>query len=259
MDRTRCQDMLPYSGYRILVADDNVVNCQIAKRMLEKLGCQVDLADSGLQVLSLHSRQTYDLILMDCQMPDMDGYTACSQLRKLEGSQRHTPVIGWTVHAQQDEIERCSAAGMDDCLSKHLRLDGLERMLATWLSSGSARSVSPLSACDFSGLESMLKISGASFSELVALFEEDMPRRIAEVAQALNEADYKKVARISHMMSGCCASIGALHLSDLCLALEQQALSCQHEDLLPEQLNAVQLGYDQVLRAMHALQDQANV
>lgn len=83
-----------------------------------------------------------------------------------------------TAHARQEERKRCSAAGMDDCLSKHLRLDGLEHMLATWLKHGSAPSTSSLHSSGLGSLESMIKISGDGFSELLGLFEQDMPRRI---------------------------------------------------------------------------------
>jgi len=253
MAHSNPQDQLPYSGYRILVADDNAINCQIAKRLLEKLGCTVDLANSGTQVLAMHARHPYDLILLDCQMPDLNGYLACARLREMEGQHR-TPVIGWTANAQQDEMDRCSTAGMDDCLSKHLRLDGLEQMLALWLRPSSVYSPA-LHPSDLSGLESMCKISGSGFAELVALFEEDMPQRIEELSQALTKADLRSAARIAHMMSGCCASIGALHLSDLCQAVEQRAAGYQNEDSLPDQLENIRIGYQQVLHTLHALRD----
>lgn len=256
MDQSRSQLALPYSGFRILVADDNAINCQIAKRLFETLGCEVELAASGQQVLSMHAQKPYDLILMDCQMPDLNGYAACSQLRNIEGCDRHTPVIGWTANAQQEEIERCSAAGMDDCLSKHLRLDGLEYMLASWLKPGSAPAVS-LHPADLSGLESMHRISGAGFAELVGLFEEDMPQRISDLKRALHASDYRSASRIAHMMSGCCASIGAMHLSDLCHRLELQTESSPSDESVLTQLNAVEQAYQQVLVTLHALKNQA--
>lgn len=256
MEQPKSPLLLPYSGFRILVADDNAINCQIAKSLLEKLGCEVELAASGQQVLSLHLQDPYDLILMDCQMPDLNGYAACTRLRELEGNERHTPVIGWTANAQQEEIERCGAAGMDDCLSKHLRLDGLEYMLACWLKPGSVPTAS-VHPADLSGLESMQKISGAGFAELVNLFEEDMPRRIADLRLALNTSAYDSASRIAHMMSGCCASIGAMYLSDLCQALELKAASCQNEASLPAHLDTVEQTYEQVLVTLHALKNRA--
>lgn len=251
MQNTSSQESPPYAGYRILVADDNAINVQIAKRLLEKLGCAVDLASSGKEALAMHTQQPYDLILLDCQMPDLDGYRACSILRRDEKPGRHTPIIGWTANADQEELDRCHAAGMDDCLSKHLHLDGLSQMLGTWLKPGAA----PLQhshPSDLSGLETMHRISGESFAELVTLFEEDMPQRIANLKQAFQNGDYHGGERIAHMMSGCCASIGAMHLSDLCQQMEMLAKRCQTEAWM-EKLEEIEAGYRQVhgtLRAM---------
>src|SRR4051812_23054122 len=87
-----------FSGKRILVAEDNPVNQQVAVRMLEKLGCRADVAANGREAVSLHGAQTYDLVLMDCQMPELDGYLATAQIRAAETSSRHTPVIALTAY-----------------------------------------------------------------------------------------------------------------------------------------------------------------
>jgi CheY-like chemotaxis protein/HPt (histidine-containing phosphotransfer) domain-containing protein len=241
----------PYGGYRILVADDNMINCQIAKRLLEKLGCEVDLVASGQETLSLHARQPYDLILMDCQMPDLDGYLTCARLRAVEQNGRHTPIIGWTANPGQEEIEKCSAAGMDDCLSKHLRLNGLVQMLATWLPPRASKPVS-LHPSDLNGLKAMHKISGDGFAELAALFEEDMPQRIANLRRAVQAGDYLEAARIAHMMSSCCASIGAMHLSDLCQNVEINAKSGKQEGW-QGQLSDIESAYKQIGSSLPAM------
>ena len=241
----------PYDGYRILVADDNAINCQIAKRLLEKLGCLVDLAASGEETLARHAKQPYDLILMDCQMPDLDGYLACASLRATEQHGRHTPIIGWTANADQEEIEKCSAAGMDDCLSKHLRLDGLAQMLGTWLAPRASKPVS-LHPSDLNGLETLHRISGDGFGELAALFEEDMSQRIAKLKRAMQAGDYAEAARIAHMMSGCCASIGAMHLSDLCQNMEISAKSWQPEQW-QAQIVEIEIAYQQIRSSLPAI------
>lgn len=251
MEHARSGESLPYAGCRILVADDNAINCQIAKRLLEKLGCLVDLAASGQETLARHARQPYDLILLDCQMPDLNGYLACASLRAAEPLGQHTPIIGWTANADQEEIEKCSAAGMDDCLSKHLRLDGLAQMLGVWLAARVSKSAF-LHPSDLSGLETMHRISGDGFAELATLFEEDMPQRIANLRSALQAGDYPQAARIAHMMSGCCASIGAMHLSDLCQSMESSAKSWQPEQW-QAQLADVESAYEQIRSSLPAM------
>jgi CheY-like chemotaxis protein/HPt (histidine-containing phosphotransfer) domain-containing protein len=251
MEHASSGEIPPYDGYRVLVADDNAINCQIAKHLLEKLGCLVDLAASGEETLERHARQPYDLILMDCQMPDLDGYLACASLRATEQSGRHTLIIGWTANADQEEIEKCSAAGMDDCLSKHLRLDGLAQMLGTWLAPRASKPVS-LHPSDLNGLEVMHRISGDGFTELAALFEEDMPQRIAKLRGAMQSGDHPETARIAHMMSGCCASIGAMHLSDLCQSVESSAKSWQSEQW-QSQLAEIESAYEQIRSSLPAM------
>ncbi len=251
MENFSIRESPSYAGYRVLVADDNAINCQIAKRMLEKLECEVDLASSGKEVLSHYERQRYDLILLDCQMPDMDGYQVCQTLRQIEKSDRHTPIIGWTAHAHPEEIEKCLAAGMDDCLSKRLHMDGWSRMLDTWLIRRTILLADPHPA-DLSGLEVMHRISGAGFAELVKMFEEDMPQRLLDLRSALQASDHLLASRIAHMMSGCCASIGAMHLSDLCHDVERQMKSCSQQDM-QDKLTDIASAYEQIRLTLHAM------
>ncbi len=119
----------------ILLAEDNPVNQVVASRIVQKLGCRVDLAANGVEAVGCWQHSKYDLILMDGQMPELDGYGATGQIRNLErenGSSR-TPIIALTAHALPGDKERCLAAGMDDYLSKPLQVDALKRILEFWL------------------------------------------------------------------------------------------------------------------------------
>jgi len=118
---------------RVLVAEDNTVNQRLVKRMLEKLGCRVDIAADGREALKLATELHYDILLMDCSMPRMDGFQATAELRRLEKSRgRRRPVIALTANAMAEDRERCLNAGMDDYLSKPVRIEDLRAMLERW-------------------------------------------------------------------------------------------------------------------------------
>jgi signal transduction histidine kinase/DNA-binding response OmpR family regulator len=121
---------------RVLVAEDNVVNQRVAARMLEKLGCRVDVVANGLEAVDACHRIPYNCIFMDCQMPELDGYEATAVIRQQEAATgQHTPIIAMTANAMQGDRERCVAAGMDDYLSKPIQSAAVEAVLQQWTSS----------------------------------------------------------------------------------------------------------------------------
>jgi signal transduction histidine kinase/ligand-binding sensor domain-containing protein/CheY-like chemotaxis protein len=126
------QEPLEIKGH-ILVAEDNIVNQKVAKKQIEKLGYRVDVVASGLEVLDAIRRIRYDMILMDCQMPEMDGYEATRQIREIEtGSEERMPIIAMTANAMQGEKDKCIECGMDDYISKPVRQVELEAMINKW-------------------------------------------------------------------------------------------------------------------------------
>jgi CheY-like chemotaxis protein len=120
-------------SHRILVAEDNVVNQKVACRILEKLGLRVDVAADGEAAFRAWSSGRYDLILMDCQMPIMDGYEATRKIRAREGAGEHIPIIALTAHAMKGADNECLSAGMDDYLSKPIDRERLQQALQRWL------------------------------------------------------------------------------------------------------------------------------
>jgi CheY-like chemotaxis protein len=117
----------------VLVAEDNPVNQKVAVRTLERCGCEIDVVNNGREALDALAARRYAVVLMDCQMPVMDGYDATTELRRRERGLRRTPVIAMTAHAMNGAAERCMAAGMDDYIPKPVRRAQLIEALRRWI------------------------------------------------------------------------------------------------------------------------------
>jgi PAS domain S-box-containing protein len=120
------------SALRVLLAEDNPVNQMVAKAMLERAGCTVEVAENGSQAVAKSAEQGFDMIFMDCQMPVLDGYAATAAIRRREGDAQRTPIIAMTANAMPGDRERCLAAGMDDYIAKPIDDAVLKAALATW-------------------------------------------------------------------------------------------------------------------------------
>ena len=117
---------------RILLAEDSRVKQQVTVRMLEKLGCRVDVAANGCETVEMHATGAYDAVIMDCQMPDMDGFAATAAIRHQEDDDSHTPIIAMTANALRGDRKRCLDAGMDDYITKPASLESLREVLLRW-------------------------------------------------------------------------------------------------------------------------------
>ncbi len=121
-----------WQASKILVVDDNSVNQRVAKKILEKLGYRCDAANDGHEAVQAASRTAYDLIFMDCQMPNMDGYEATREIRRLEGGKRHVTIVAMTAETMTDDRKRCLEAGMDDYIGKPISIHGITKVLVAY-------------------------------------------------------------------------------------------------------------------------------
>lgn len=211
---------------RILVAEDNLVNQKLAVRMLERLGYQPDIVGNGEEALAALERAQYAAIVMDCQMPVMDGYEATRRIREQEqrsekpAQRPHIPIIALTANAMQGDRERCKAAGMDDYLSKPVKTEDLGRILARWAPlTGSVqtkptpahRDVKSPHAAVFDATTMLANIGGDRelFEQLLRLFLDRHAMMMAEIRTAVDRADAALLERAAHTMKGTAANLCA--------------------------------------------------
>jgi signal transduction histidine kinase/DNA-binding response OmpR family regulator len=217
------------SDKRILVAEDNIVNQKVALRQLSKLGYIADIVSNGREALEALGTLTYDLILMDCQMPLMDGYEATAEIRRREaGSPQHTVIIAMTAHAMQGERDKCLAAGMDDYLSKPVNAHELARMLAHWQQHSSqaseTREVTPPAQVSTPvDLEVLFDVAGGDeelLQELVNLYLHQMTEDVEKMDAALANNSAEELKRIAHTGLGGSTTCGMTALVTLLRELE---------------------------------------
>jgi len=225
--------------HRILLAEDNAVNQKVACRTLEKLGYRVDVAADGRAAVEGWKSGRYDLILMDCQMPELDGYEATREIRRLEAASNiedaHIPVVALTAHAMKGADVQCTAAGMDDyltkpidraqleaCLDRHLS-DRMPNLQETVVLAKPAAAPNDAPALDW---ERLLKASDgdAAFArELAQLFVQTGPPAMQALLAALQNGDYAQVAERAHEIKGSAASLQATTTSLAAACLEAAA------------------------------------
>jgi signal transduction histidine kinase/CheY-like chemotaxis protein/HPt (histidine-containing phosphotransfer) domain-containing protein len=216
---------LPLSA-TVLVAEDNAVNQVVAARMLEKRGFRVDVASNGREAVDMHKRGGYQLIFMDCQMPELDGYEATIAIREREQGGCHTQIVAMTANTLKGDRERCLEAGMDDYVGKPLRVAELEDVLtralvaglqATPPCTGPCRAVEEaaqsLPLLDLSRLGETFAGDPQGSRSLVALFLEQSREAIRTLAGAIEASDLVAAGRLAHGLAGSSAVVGADRLS----------------------------------------------
>jgi CheY-like chemotaxis protein len=217
----------PLRRLRVLVAEDNAVNQRVVIRMLETAGCRADAVANGREAVDAIARLPYDLVFMDCQMPEMDGYEATRTIRAAErehASGRHVPIVALTAKALEGDREHCLAAGMDDYLAKPITKDAFVASLRRWGAQGRPPTDGSIDATTLAELAAIDGEPGQPnlLAELLDVFRQDAPVRLAAVRAALESGDTDGVRRSAHAFKGSCAALGLLHLQELCVTLESR-------------------------------------
>ena len=228
----------------LLVAEDNPVNQRVAAAMLRRLGYEVDVVDNGAKAVEAMSTRGYDAVLMDCEMPILDGFEATRRVRAAEGDGRRVPIIAMTAHVLRGDRERCIGAGMDDFIAKPIDLVRLGRVLARWVTDSRDTEerrrdalMPPLQAArqtlsaDEPSVEASPLLDLTPLVELEALappgepsplggvlrvFLEELPRDLARVQRLNDEGDADELARALHRVKGAAAALGASRLHAQC-------------------------------------------
>ncbi|MBV8951495.1 MAG: response regulator [Actinobacteria bacterium] len=226
-------DTRPLERGVILLVEDNTMNQLVATRMLAKLGYRCDVANNGQEALAAIIAGAYDAVLMDCQMPVMDGYEATRQLRSREHASGHRlPVIAMTAAAMQGDREACLEAGMDDYITKPIRVETIGEALDRWITTKVSEpeespGIETARATDtvidperFAVLRDLDAGDGDLLTMLVDEYLNDATRLLASLRAAVAEGDPETIARAAHTLKGASANLGAAHLAELCARLE---------------------------------------
>lgn len=198
---------------RVLLAEDNPVNQKVARMVLEKLGIEVEVVSNGREAVDSWKSGNYDMILMDCQMPMLDGYAATREIRRLEGSGRRIPIVALTAHAMKGDDVKCLEAGMDDYLTKPLDrtllIGCLERHFGKLSSALAVADSDAQPPVDWHSLLQSMEGDATMARDLVKIFIASGDETLAAIANALDKRDYKAVGAQAHSLKGASASLRA--------------------------------------------------
>ncbi|MBV9959862.1 MAG: response regulator, partial [Acidobacteria bacterium] len=237
------------ADFRLLLVEDNQTNQQVAVSTLAQLGYRIESVSNGREALNALQEGEYDLVLMDCHMPVMDGFEATAEIRRREPpAQRRTPIIAMTASALPEDRARCLAVGMDDYLTKPLHREELRAILARWLpadgrqraasfSFASASATNTDASLDPEALANLRQLGGPDQSflrGLIEIFLHESTERLVRLRAAAARGDAQAVQHIAHTQRGACLNFGARRMALICEELEraEAAASIEHEAAL---------------------------
>jgi PAS domain S-box-containing protein len=249
-------------GGRVLVVEDQIINQKVVVKTLKNLGCTVDVACNGREALEKLSTGVFDIVLMDWQMPDMNGLEATIEIRRQEASGRHTIIVAVTANAMGGARETCLAAGMDDYLTKPLRPEQLADLLRRWSRRSSPEAqplvprdliqqvdLAPKSPSLYTKLDVLMEDMGADATgDILGLFILDTPRYLNSLGEAVTAQDLSTVVSVAHAFRGVAGTVGAMSLSALCAEIQDSAESTGVE--MPRLFSELQRRYEVTVAEM---------
>jgi CheY-like chemotaxis protein len=244
-------------GWRVLLAEDNLVNQRLVTRILEQNGHRAVVAGNGSEALAALTREPFDLVLMDVQMPVMDGFAATAEIRRREaGTAYHLPIVALTAHALKGDREACLAAGMDGYLAKPLRAADLLDVLARLPGGGAERVARPAAAAAAAdGAEVLARFDGdrVLLGELVGLLRSETPRLLSDLRRGLESDDASTVVQAAHALRGAVSNFGPSPVDPLALDLEITARAGQLAQRDPARLGGLEREVEHFERRLMAL------
>ncbi|MEI7892976.1 MAG: response regulator [Myxococcales bacterium] len=241
----------PLAGGHVLVVEDQVLNQMVLTKMLERLGYSVDVASNGSEAVKKVFLATYDIVLMDCQMPGMNGLEATAEIRRREGPGRHTIIVGVTADAMKEAREACFASGMDDYLSKPFRPHQIDDTLRRWrLRAPPSVAPEPIPTVD--ALDALVNQLGErAAARIFSRFDREIPERLSQLRKAASHGDLETVAKLCHSLKGATGLVGALLMSGLCGEIHNAAKDGGGE--LPQLLQQLDQCYETTVTKMRGL------
>ncbi|MCK9296699.1 MAG: response regulator [Desulfobulbaceae bacterium] len=263
-------ESLPFRA-SILLVEDNLVNQDVAREMLHYMNCQVEVAENGRQALDAAAQRQFDLILMDCHMPEMDGFTAAAEIRRREaekGSRRRVPIIALTGDVQTGVREQCQAVGMDDFLGKPFYMNDLQNILGRWLaggfapqasasvvpedaaSAGESRAKSLLDQKRLDMIRAMQRPDSPSvLDRIIVMYKESSPEILRAIREAVQQGDAESLREAAHSLKTSSANLGATGLASLCKQLEDLGGRAKAE-AAAELLERLDASYQEVIASL---------
>ncbi|MCP4700387.1 MAG: response regulator, partial [Gammaproteobacteria bacterium] len=252
-----------FAAARVLLAEDIPANQKVACAMLKKLGIHTDIAANGREAVEQWMRCCYDLIFMDCQMPEMDGYEATRTIRAKEKKFGvHIPIIALTANALASERQRCLDTGMDDYIAKPLERDKLASILNEWLAPGertvykpAAKATTVTATCggeaiDKTKFNALRKAMGEEdFAELVPVYIEGAEAMLEGLPQAYQASDFKELERLVHSLKSSSLNVGALPLAAMAREWEERIKTDEISDA-PKHIAALQTEFQRVQKTL---------